>query len=101
MSLKNVAALAAVLAVLAGAITPVSAQHEGHKMPGVSDTTKKKPAARPKAKASKAPAKKKTTAKPRPAPKAIVNQRPAVKKPVATTKKPPPSTKPATTGMPS
>src|SRR5688572_33478975 len=110
MSLNNVAALAAVLAVLAGVSTPVSAQHEGNKMPGVSDTTKKKPATMPKAKASKASAKKKTTAKPRSASKASATKasatkasatkRPAAKKAVSATKKLPP-TKPATTVTPS
>src|SRR5688572_17150862 len=115
MSLNNVAALAAVLAALAGVSTPVSAQHEGHKMPGVSDTTKKKPATMPKAKALKASAKKKTTAKPRSASKASATKasatkasatkasatkRPAAKKAVSATKKLPP-TKPATTGTPS
>jgi hypothetical protein len=110
MSLNNVAALAAVLAALAGVSTPVSAQHEGHKMPGVSDTTKKKPATMPKAKALKASAKKKTTAKPRSASKASATKasatkasatkRPAAKKAVSATKKLPP-TRPATTGTPS
>src|SRR6476659_6403743 len=56
MSLRSVAVLAAVLAVFAGASTRVSAQHEG--MPGMADTTKKKPAGRPKAKPSKASPKK-------------------------------------------
>jgi hypothetical protein len=63
MSLRNVAILSAAIVVFAGAGRPVLAQHEGHTMPGMSDTTKKKPAAKPKAKPSKAPPKR-TTAKP-------------------------------------
>ena len=39
MSLQRVAALAAVLTVFAGVSTEVSAQHEGHTMPGMTDTT--------------------------------------------------------------
>ena len=58
MSLKNVAVISAVLAVLAGVGTPLSAQHTGHTMPGKTDTTKKKPTAKPKPKVSKTPVKK-------------------------------------------
>src|SRR5215210_825500 len=49
MSLRSVAVLSAVLAVFVGVSTPVLAQHEGHTMPTVRDTTKKKPADKPKA----------------------------------------------------
>jgi hypothetical protein len=50
MSLRNVAILSTVLAVFAGVGTPASAQHEGHTMPGMGDTTKKSPATKPEAK---------------------------------------------------
>jgi len=43
MSLRSVAALAAVFAVFVAASTEASAQHEGQTMPGMGDTTKKKP----------------------------------------------------------
>lgn len=101
MSLRNVAVLLAVVSGLAGVSTSASAQHEGHKMPVASDTTKKKPAARPKAKTSKPPAKKKATVKPRSATRASAKNRAPVKKPVSTTRESPPSAKPATTRTPS
>ena len=69
MSLRNVAILSAFFGVFAGVGAPAFAQHEGHNMPGMGDTTKKKPAAKPKAKPSKAKPKK-TTAKPPAATKA-------------------------------
>ncbi|HEX2721523.1 MAG TPA: hypothetical protein VHM24_01295, partial [Gemmatimonadaceae bacterium] len=65
MSLRTVAALAALFVALTGVSTRASAQHEGHTMPGMKDTTKKKSAARPKPKASKPPVKKKTAAAPK------------------------------------
>src|SRR5215211_6213802 len=66
MSLTYVAVLSAALAVFAGIGTPALAQHEGHTMPGVGDTTKKKPADQTKAK----PATTRTKKKPGKAPAA-------------------------------
>src|SRR5688572_11625078 len=76
MSPKNVAVFSAVLVLLAGASAPVAAQHEGHTMPA--DTTKKKPAAKPRPKSSKAPVKK-APAKPRVAAKPDTTKAPAMK----------------------
>lgn len=67
MSLKNVAVLSAVVVVFAAVTTPLLAQHDPHTMPGMGNTTKKKPVAKPKAKtpAKKPAVKRKATPKPR------------------------------------
>jgi hypothetical protein len=80
MSLRSVAALSAVFAVFAVATTPVLAQHEGHTMPGMPDTTKKKTPAKPAVKPSKTTAKK-TAVKRKPVTKAIAKKPSVVAKP--------------------
>ena len=99
MSLRSVAALVAVLAVFVGASTEVSAQHEGHTMPGMGDTTKKA-AAKPTAKPSKAPTKK-TAVKGKATAKPGVKKPSVAKKSTPATKKPTTATKPAMSSMPS
>jgi hypothetical protein len=86
MSPRSVAVFAAVFAVLTGASTPLLAQHEGHTMPMKTDTTKKKPAAKPSKTAvkktgvkTKAPSK--TTAK-KPSTGAVMPDMPTMDKPM-------------------